>query len=344
MKPLEQNICVATPVGDAVTCRKCVEDCPIMIGDKTLPAKLAVFEMLGFDVILGMDWLSKYGASIDCRLKEVVFRPPDAEEFKFCGSRVRATPPILSAIQARKWVKDGAQAYLAYVMAKPEVEAKLEDIPVVRDFPDVFAKISGLPPDREVEFTIELMPGTQPIHKAPYRMAPTELRELKEQLQELLDRGFIRPSVSPWGAPVLFVKKKDGSMRMCIDYRELNKVTIKNKYPLPRIDDLFDQLKGASVFSKIDLMSGYHQLKVRDEDVSKTAIRTRYDHYEFLVMPFGLTNAPSVFMDLMNRVFHKYLDRFVVVFIDDILIYSANHQDHEEHLSWYAIVGVDLLL
>jgi hypothetical protein len=139
-------------------------------------------------------------------------------------------------------------------------------------------------------------------------MAPAELKELKEQLQELIDRGFIRPSVSPWGAPVLFVKKKDGSMRLCIDYRELNRVTIRNKYPLPRIDDLFDQLKGASVFSKIDLRSGYHQLKVRKEDVQKTAMRTRYGHFEFVVMPFGLTNAPSVFMELMNRVFHKYLD------------------------------------
>jgi hypothetical protein len=189
-----------------------------------------------------------------------------------------------------------------------------------------------LPPDREVDFSIDLVPGTQPIHKAPYRMSPTELRELKEQLQELLDRGFIRPSVSPWGAPVLFVKKKDGSMRMCIDYRELNRVTIKNKYPLPRIDDLFDQLKGASIFSKIDLISGYHQLKVREEDIPKTAIRTRYGHFEFLVMPFGLTNAPSMFMDLMNQVFHEYLDSFVVVFIDDILVYSANRAEHEEHL------------
>jgi hypothetical protein len=144
---------------------------------------------------------------------------------------------------------------LAYVTTKPEVEARWEDIPVVRDFPDVFAKISGLPLDREIEFTIELLLGTQPVHKAPYRMAPIELRGLKEQLQELLDRGFIHPSVSPWGTAVLFVKKKDDSMRMCIDYQELNKVTIKKKYPLPRIDDLFDQLKGASVFSKIDLLS-----------------------------------------------------------------------------------------
>jgi hypothetical protein len=208
----------------------------------------------------------------------------------------------------------------------------LENIPIICHYTDVFSEVTGLPLDREVEFSIDLVPETQAIHKAPYQMAPTELRELKEQLQELLDQGFIRPSVSLWGAPVLFVKKKDGSMRMCIDYRELNRVTINNKYPLPRIDDLFDHLKGASVFSKIDLLSGYHQLKVREEDIPKTAIRTRYGHYEFLVMPFELTNAPSVFMDLMNQVFHEYLDSFVLVFIDDILIYSANYAKHEEHL------------
>jgi hypothetical protein len=163
-------------------------------------------------------------------------------------------------------------------------------------------------------------------------MAPAELKELKEQLEELLDKGFIRPSASPWGAPVLFVKKKDGSMRLCINYHELNRVTIKNKYPLPRIDDLFDQLQGAQVFSKIDLRSGYHQLKIKSEDIPKTAFRTRYGHYEFLVMPFGLTNALAIFMDLMNRVFHEYLDRFVIVFIDDILVYSKSLEEHEDHL------------
>ncbi|GJS10641.1 putative reverse transcriptase domain-containing protein [Tanacetum coccineum] len=167
---------------------------------------------------------------------------------------------------------------------------------------------------------------------APYRLAPSEMKELSEQLKELSDKGFIRPSSSPWGAPVLFVKKKDGSFRMCIDYRELNKLTVKNRYPLPRIDDLFDQLQGSSVYSKIDLRSGYHQLRVREEDIPKTAFRTRYGHYEFQVMPFGLTNAPAVFMDLMNRVCKPYLDKFVIVFIDDILIYSKNKKEHEEHL------------
>ncbi|GJY86787.1 reverse transcriptase domain-containing protein [Tanacetum coccineum] len=219
------------------------------------------------------------------------------------------------------------------VMEKKSDEKKLEDIPVVKEFPDVFPEdLPGLPPVRQVEFQIDLIPGAAPVARTPYRLAPSEMQELSNQLQELTDRGFIRPSTSPWGAPVLFVKKKDGSFRMCIDYRELNKLTIKNRYPLPRIDDLFDQLQGSSVYSKIDLRSGYHQLRVREEDIPKTAFRTRYGHYEFQVMPFGLTNAPAVFMDLMNRVCKPYLDKFVIVFIDDILIYSRNEEEHANHL------------
>ncbi|GJX43557.1 putative reverse transcriptase domain-containing protein [Tanacetum coccineum] len=204
---------------------------------------------------------------------------------------------------------------------------------VVREFPEVFPDdLSGLPPIREVEFRIDLIPGALPVAKAPYRLAPSEMNELSNQLKELQEKGFIRPSSSPWGAPVLFVKKKDGAMRMCIDYRELNKLTIKNRYPLPRIDDLFDQLQGACCFSKIDLRSGYHQLRVHENDIPKTAFRTRYGHFEFTVMPFGLTNAPAIFMDLMNRVCKPYLDKFVIVFIDDILIYSKSEKDHEHHL------------
>ena len=155
---------------------------------------------------------------------------------------------------------------------------------------------------------------------------------IKAQLEELLSKGFIWPSISPWGAPILFVKKKDGSLRLCIYYRQLNRVTIRNQYPLPRIDELFDQLQGSQVYSKIDLRSGYHQLRVQESDVPKTAFRTRYGHYEFLVMSFGLTNAPAAFMDLMNRVFQPYLDRFFIVFIDDILVYSGSLEEHSEHL------------
>ncbi|GJU31774.1 putative reverse transcriptase domain-containing protein [Tanacetum coccineum] len=214
-------------------------------------------------------------------------------------------------------------------MEKKSDEKRLEDIPVVREFLEVFPEIlHGLSLVRQVEFQLDLMPAVAPVARAPYKLAPSEMQELSDQLQELADRGFIRPSASPWGAPVLFVKKKDESFRICIDYRELNKLTIKNRYPLPRIDDLFDQLQGSSTYSKIDLRSGYHQLRVRDEDIPKTAFRTRYGHYEFQVMPFGLTNAPAVFMDLMNRVCKPYLDKFVIVFIDDILIYSCNKEEH----------------
>ncbi|GJX08685.1 putative reverse transcriptase domain-containing protein [Tanacetum coccineum] len=186
-------------------------------------------------------------------------------------------------------------------MEKKSDKKRLEDILVVREFPEVFPEdLPGLPPVRQVEFQIDLIPGAEPVARAPYRLAPLEMQELSDQLQELADRGFIRPSTSPWGAPVLFVKKKDGSFIICIDYRELNKLTVKNRYPLPRIDDLFDQLQGSSVYSKIDLRSGYHQLRVMDEDIPKTAFRMQYGHYEFQVMPFGLTNAPTVFMDLMH--------------------------------------------
>jgi hypothetical protein len=209
-------------------------------------------------------------------------------------------------------------------------EAKLEDIPVVNEFMDVFPQeLPGMPPDREIEFTIDLKPGTSPISQAPYKMGP---KELKEQLDELESKGFIQESISPWGSPVIFVDKRDEGRRMCGDFRNLNNVTIKNKYPLPRIQDLFDQVHGAGVFSKIDLRSGYHQIKIKPEDVPKTAFVSRYGHHEYLVVPFGLTNALAIFMNLMNKIFMPYLDKFVIVFIDDILIYSKNKEDHAKHL------------
>nr|GFC04557.1 putative reverse transcriptase domain-containing protein [Tanacetum cinerariifolium] len=227
----------------------------------------------------------------------------------------------------------GNATRLSIISCTKTEKYRLEDVPIVQNFPEVFPEdLPGLPPTRPMEFQIDLVPGAAPVARAPYRLAPSEMKELVKQLKELSDKGFIRPSSSPWGAPVLFVKKKDGSFRMCIDYRELNKLTVKNRYTLPRIDDLFDQLQGSSVNSKIDLRSGYHQLRVREEGIPKPAFKTRYGHYEFQVMPFGLTNAPAVFMDLMNRVCKPYMDKFVIVFIDDILIYSKDEKEHEEHL------------
>jgi hypothetical protein len=176
------------------------------------------------------------------------------------------------------------------------------------------------------------MPGTTSVSKSLYRMSTPEMKELQLQLEEILKKGYIHPSVSPWGAPVLFVKKKDGMLRLCIDFWQLNKVTVKNNYPLPRIDDLFDQLKDVKIFSKIDLRSGYHQVRIKDEDINKTSFRTRYGHYEFMVVSFGLYNAPVVFMCLMNGVFKDYLDKLVIVFLDDILVYSKTKEEHVQHL------------
>ncbi|GJZ31118.1 putative reverse transcriptase domain-containing protein [Tanacetum coccineum] len=254
---------------------------------------------------------------------------PDSNIITCDGSNTRKESRlnIISCPRAQEYLSKGCYVFLEHITskeAKDESEEKrLEDVPIVRDFPE---DLPGIPPARQVEFQIDLVPGSTPVTRAPYRLALTEMKERAEQLQELSDKGFIRPSSLPWGAPVFFVKKKDGSFCMCIDYCELNKLTVKNRYPLPRINDLFDQLQGSSVYSKIDLRSVY------EEDIPKTAFKTRYGHYEFQVMPFGLTNAPAVFMDLMNRVCKPYLDKFVIVFIDDILIYSRNKEEHEENL------------
>ncbi|XP_017423559.1 uncharacterized protein LOC108332764 [Vigna angularis] len=289
------------------------------------------------EVILGMDWLATNRILIDCGEKKLVF--PDEEE------------EVLSVTlgQLKEDIVEGASCFLIMTHSDEEFEGvswersssnKLSGGRlVIEEFPEVFPEeIPGLPPIREVEFTIDLVSTAAPISVQPYRMSPAELVELKEKIKDLMDKQFIRPSVSPWGAPVLLVKKKDDSSRFCIDYRQLNKLTIKNKYPLPRIDYLLDQLNGAIVFSKIDLRSGYHQIRVKEEDIQKTAFRSRYGHYEYVVMPFGVTNAPAIFMDYMNRIFRPYLDKFVVVFIDDILIYSKSHEEHEEHLR--VVLGV----
>src|SRR5512141_2002235 len=274
-------------------------------------AKPIVLDSQSLDIILGMDWLAKQKGQIDCAEKSITLQGPGGKQVRFTPNNPTASRSILTCLQV----------------------TSLESVPIVCEYPDVFPEeLTRMPPDREIEFAIELAPGTAPIAKRPYRMAANELAEVKRQIEELESKGYVRPSSSPWGAPVLLVKKKDGSERMVIDYRALNEVTIKNKYPLPRIDDLFDQLKGARVFSKIDLRSGYHQLKIRSEDIPKTAFSTRYGLYEFTVMSFGLTNAPAFFMNLMNKIFMEYLDQFVVVFIDDILIYSKNEEEHAEHL------------
>jgi hypothetical protein len=258
-----------------------------------------------------MNWMNQHHVSLDLSFRTVEINSPEHD-------------PIILYLPQRECIN-----YCTYAATG----IKLKDIPIVCEYPDVFPDdLLGMPPDRDIEFIIELQPGTAPISKRPYRMPSNELAELKIQLQDLLDKGFIRPSASPWDCPALFVKKKNNSLRLCADYRPLNAVTIKNKYPLPRIDILFDQLAGAKVFSKIDLRSSYHQIKIRPSDIPKTTFSTRYGLYEYLVMSFGLTKALAYFIYLMNSVFMQELNKFVVVFIDNILIYSKNPENHEKHL------------
>ena len=302
---------IQSPGGRLCT-KEMVHQVPIDLGGYIFPTSMIVLKDPSIDVILGMNWMSQRGAVIDTLNRTIKVNLPNSK-----SQLLIHLPTLKRAVEQ-----------VCAISVK-----EIKDIPVVCEFPDVFPEdLPGLPPDRDVEFEIELKPGTAPISRRAYRMPPKELAELKTQLQELMDKGFIRPSSSPWGCPAIFVKKKDHTLRLCVDYRPLNEVTIKNKYPLPRIDLLFDQLTGAKVFSKIDLRSGYHQIKIKPKDVPKTAFTTRYGLYEYLVMSFGLTNAPAHFMYLMNSVFMPELDKFVVVFIDDILIYSKTKEEHEEHL------------
>ena len=232
-QPLEGRMRVSLPAGDLLLSDIVVRDSRVLIGGQEFPADLVALDMRDFDVVLGMDWLSRHRATLDCYKKEVKFHRPGKLEVKFRGIRRELSSNIISAMAVQRMLRKGCQGYLAYVVEIEKEGILVDEIPVVREFLDVFLDdIAGLPPDREVEFTIDLIPGTEPISIPPYRMAPAELRELKAQLEELLSKGFIRPSIFPWGAPVLFVKKKDGSLGLCIDYRQLNKVTIRNQYPL----------------------------------------------------------------------------------------------------------------
>jgi hypothetical protein len=267
--PTDRTYMITTPGGRIASSQIC-RGVPIQMGSTLIRTTLISLNLEGMDILLGMDWMARHRVSLDIFSRIVEINSPEY------GHTILHLPQweyISSCVYAIEGIK-------------------LEDIPVVCEYPDVFPdELPGMPPDRDVEFVIELQPGTAPISKRPYRMPPNELAELKIQLQKLLDKGYIHPSASPWGCHSLFVKKKDNSLRLCVDYSPLNAVTIKNKYPLPRIDILFDQLAGAKILSKIDLRSGYHQIKIRPSDIPKTAFSTRYGLFEYLVMSFGLTNV-----------------------------------------------------
>jgi hypothetical protein len=283
--------------------------------------------------LIGMDWLDQHHAIPDCHNKEFTCLDKEGNPRKVQVIPRALTIREISALQLKRCYRKGCQIFATHMEETPRDKVpNLEDYAVLEEFEYVFKEVLGLPTKRDINFSINLIPRAALLSKTPYRMSTQELKEFQMQLEELMKKGYIRPSVSPWGALVLFMKIKYGTLRLCIDFRQLSKATVKNKYPLPMIDDLFDQLKDAKTFSKIDLKPGYHQVRIKEEDINKTAFRTRYGHYEFTVVQFGFSNAPIVFMCLMNGVFREYLEKFFIVFIDAILIYSKSKEEHEHHL------------
>ena len=294
---------------------------------------------IDYDIILGKTWLNYYNPKIDW-LNNIIEFNKSGKSFKIIA-KDKNSPGIklVSAMQLKKDFKSKEDfMFVCYISNENQKKTNHINSTKIQDllqkykgiFPDDLP--NNLPPQREVDHKIEIVEGAKPTSQNPYRLSYHELDEMKKQLDELLQKGLIRPSKSPYAAPVIFVKKSDGTMRMCIDYRALNKITVKNKYPLPRIDELFDRLVGSKIFSKLDLRSGYHQIRIVENDIHKTAFRTRYGLFEFTVLPFGLTNAPATFMNLMNDIFKPYLDEFIVVYLDDILVFSKDMKSHLKHL------------
>ena len=315
---------------------------PIQIGKATINVRPYIVDWIAYDIILGKSWLSEANPKIDWKLNTMLLQHSDSNILLKSDDKRNSNIEVLSAKQfCRKAKKEKSCIY--HVVIKPDKNGNknftdhkfpTEVTQVLSKHHSVFPENlpSGLPPEREVEMKIELKDNSKPTTGPIYKLSRSELEEMKAQIDELLSLGLIRPSISPWGSPVLFSPKKDGGLRMCIDYRALNKQTIKNQVPLPRIDEVWDQVGGAKYFSIIDLKSGYHQIRVRKEDIYKTAFRTRYGQFEFLVTPFGLTGAPGCFQTLMNILLRPFLDKFVLVYLDDILIYSKTKAEHLKHI------------
>jgi hypothetical protein len=344
-KPNQETVQLAN--GSKQACNEILPQARMRLGELRLQEPLHVTSIGGYDVILGLEWLMRRNPSVNWSAAQLQVTVKGRKHvFQVEGLPVRTDAAIqhllLSATQLKKELRSDSTMLLCVATPVPATGAEtprrdtggVDMSKMLEEFRDVFPEglPPGKPPERAITHTIDVEPGSAPPHRGIYRLSESELGELRTQLQDLLARGFIRPSVSPYGAPILFVKKKDGTMRMCVDYRMLNKITIKNRYPLPRIDELLDRLHGAKHFTKLDLQSGYHQVLVKEEDVHKTAFSTRYGHYEYTVMPFGLCNAPSTFQRLMHDIFRPLLDDCVVVYLDDILVYSKTPEDHVEHV------------
>jgi hypothetical protein len=318
--------------GEQARCDKEARNIKLTIGEYEGILDFKIAPLPHHDVILGKPWLEKTNPDIDW-VSNVITITEKEKTQQLLPVQTKPKTPVLSAIQTKKAIRNDEEAFVAFVMSVEESLPGPEH-PILTEYADVFPKDlpNELPPSRSVDHRIELSDERPPNAQPIYRMTPKELDVLRKELDDMLEKKHIQPSKSPYGAPVIFIKKKDGSMRLCIDYRVLNKLTIKNRYPLPRIDGLLDQLQGAKVFSKIDLRTGYHQIRIHPSDIEKTAFRTRYGHYEFRVLPFGLTNAPATFMTLMQDIFRPLLDKCMVVYVDDILVFSKTEEEHQTHL------------
>ncbi|KAJ3704033.1 hypothetical protein LUZ61_007738 [Rhynchospora tenuis] len=321
---------------------KC-EGLQLQLQNHTFIGDLRVLEVQGYDIILGMDWIAKMGPMvIDCDKGVVQFSKGgqviilkvqhEQAEIQLCEANINVS---------QEWSK-GHEVIIAHLFLSEEANSSPPQLAkyilpelkeVVQQYTQVFYEPSSLPPIRVLDHSIPLKPETQPINLRPYRFSHFQRLEIEKIIEELLHSGYIRPSSSPFASPILLVRKKDNSWRLCVDYRQLNDIIVKNKFPIPIIDDLLDELKGATIFSKIDLKAGYHQIRMHAFDIYKIAFRTHLGHYEFTVMPFGLTNAPATFQALMNLIFKPHLTKFILVFFDDILIYSQSVEDHVKHLA-----------
>jgi hypothetical protein len=310
-----------------------VNACPMIMNGLNTSANLNIIPLGSYDCLIGIDWLDQHHVVLDYYNKAFTYLDEEDNLRKLQGIPRVVNIREVPALQLNKSYRKGCQFFFMQMEETPKDKlSNIENCAVLREFKDVFMEILGLPPKRDIHFSINLIPGAAPVSKTPYMMSTPGMKELQMQLEELTNKGYICPSVSPWGAPLLFLKKKDGTLRLCIYFKQLNKVTMKNKYPLSRIDYLFDQLKDAKILSKIDIRLGYHQVRIKEEDINKTTFRTRYGNYEFIMVLFGLTNAPVVFICLMNGIFINYLDKFFIVILDDIVIQFKYEEEHEQHL------------
>ncbi|KAK1651826.1 hypothetical protein QYE76_069631 [Lolium multiflorum] len=317
--------------------RTAVVDVPWECQGATFTTSFRVFDLPSYDIIVGMDWLDTLGPMWMDWKKKVFRIKQNGKRITIKGVQDKTSScAFISPEELQQLEKDMAILHIVQ-LSSATIDSSKQDLPkeiaqVLREHESCFGTPKGLPPHRPYDHKINLMQGVQPVNVRPYRYSPQQKDEIEKQIKEMLVQGIIKESKSPFASPVLLVKKKDGTWRFCIDYRQLNAVTVKDRYPMPVVEELLDELAGAKFFTKLDLRSGFHQIRMVPHDESKTAFRTHNGHYEFLVMPFGLSCAPATFQAAMNTVFAHIIRKYVLVFVDDILVYSSTIQDHKKHL------------